>query len=118
MNVKRAGIVIILVILGLILIMLTSITAQKAIRPHPVKGWHSINIDSMVTITVKKNSQFIEKRVGELKHAEKACDSFKEVVTELKQENKKLNEKVNGTDDDVVGEPFELKPIVSKDKNN
>ena len=118
MNVKRAGIVIILVILGLILIMLTSITAQKAIRPHPVKGWHSINIDSMVTITVKKNSQFIEKRVGELKHAEKACDSFKEVVTELKQENKKLNEKVNGADDDVVGEPFELKPIVSKDKDN
>ncbi len=48
----------------------------------------------MVSVTVKKNSQFIEKRVGELKHAEKACDSFKEVVTELKQENKKLNEKV------------------------
>ena len=118
MQPNKAGIFLILIILGLILIMLTSITAQKAIRPHPVKGWHSINIDSMVTITVKKNSQFIEKRVGELKHAEKACDSFKEVVTELKQENKKLNEKVNGTDDDVVGEPFELKPIVSKDKDN
>jgi hypothetical protein len=109
MQPNKAAAVIILVILGLIL---------KAIRPHPVKGWHSINIDSMITVTVKKNSQFIEKRVGELKHAEKACDSFKEVVTELKQENKKLNEKVNGTDDDVIGEPFELKPIVSKDKNN
>ena len=118
MQPNKAAAVITLVILGLILIMLTSITAQKAIRPHPVKGWHSINIDSMITVTVKKNSQFIEKRVGELKHAEKACDSFKEVVTELKQENKKLNEKVNGIDDDVVGEPFELKPIVSKDKDN
>jgi hypothetical protein len=118
MQPNKAAAVITLVILGLILIMLTSITAQKAIRPHPVKGWHSINIDSMVTVTVRKNSQFIEKRVGELKHAEKACDSFKEVVTELKQENKKLNEKVNGTDDDAIGEPFELKPIVSKDKNN
>jgi cell shape-determining protein MreC len=118
MQQNKAGIFLILIILGLILIMLTSITAQKAIRPHPVKGWHSINIDSMVNITVKKNSQFIEKRVGELKHAEKACDSFKEVVTELKQENKKLNEKVNGTDDDAIGEPFELKPIVSKDKDN
>lgn len=118
MQPNKAAAVITLVILGLILIMLTSITAQNAIRPHPVKGWHSINIDSMITVTVKKNSQFIEKRVGELKHAEKACDSFKEVVTELKQENKKLNEKVNGTDDDVVGEPFELKPIVSKDKDN
>jgi hypothetical protein len=118
MQPNKAGIVIILTILGLILIMLTSITAQKAIKPHPVKGWHSMNIDSMVSVTVKKNSAFIQKRVGELKQAEKACDSFKEVVTELKQENKKLNEKVNGTDDDVVGEPFELKPIVSKDKNN
>jgi cell shape-determining protein MreC len=118
MQPNKAGIFLILVILGLILIMLTSITAQKAIKPHPVKGWHSMNIDSMVSVTVKKNSAFIQKRVGELKQAEKACDSFKEVVTELKQENKKLNEKVNGTDDDVVGEPFELKPIVSKDKDN
>lgn len=118
MQPNKAGLVIILTILGLIFIMLTSIVAQKAIRPHPIKGWHNMNIDSMVTVTVKKNSQFIEKRVGELKHAEKACDSFKEVVTELKQENKKLNEKVNGTYDDVVGEPFELKPIVSKDKDN
>jgi hypothetical protein len=118
MQPNKAAVVIILTILGLILIMLTSITAQKAIRPHPVKGWHSINIDSMVTVTVKKNSQFIEKRVGELKHAEKACDSFKEVVTELKQENNKLNEKINGDGDDVAGEPFELKPIVPKDKNN
>ena len=81
--------------------MLTSITAQKAIRPHPIKGWHSINIDSMVTVTVKKNSAFIEKRVGE-----------------LKQENTKLNEKINGDGDDVAGEPFELKPIVSENKNN
>jgi len=118
MQPNKAGIVLILTILGLILIMLTSITAQKAIRPHPVKGWHSINIDSMITVTVKKNSQFIEKRVGELKHAEKACDSFKTVVTELKQENTKLNEKINGGDDDAPAQPFELKPIVSEDKNN
>ena len=118
MQPNKAAAVITLVILGLILIMLTSITAQKAIRPHEVKGWHSINIDSMVTVTVKRNSQFIEKRVGELKHAEKACDSFKTVVTELKQENIKLNEKINGDDDDVAGKPFELKPIVSENKNN
>jgi len=118
MNIKRAGVVIILTILGLILIMLTSITAQKAIRPHEVKGWHNMNMDSMIAVTVKKNSAFIEKRVGELKHAEKACDSFKTVVTELKQENTKLNEKINGTDDDAPAQPFELKPIVSEDKNN
>lgn len=118
MNVKRAGIVIILVILGLILIMLTSITAQKAIKPHPIKGWHNMNMDSMIAVTVKKNSAFIEKRVGELKHAEKACDSFKTVVTELKQENTKLNEKINGGDDDAPAQPFELKPIVSEDKDN
>lgn len=118
MNINKAAVVIILTILGLILIMLTSIVAQKAIRPHPVKGWHNMNLDSMVAVTVTKNSQFIEKRVGELKHAEKACDSFKEVVTELKQENTKLNEKINGDGDDVAGEPFELKPIVSENKNN
>lgn len=118
MNIQRAGIIVILTILGLILIMLTSITAQKAIHPHPVKGWHNLNMDSMIAVTVKKNSAFIEKRVGELKHAEKACDSFKEVVTELKQENIKLNEKINGDGDDVAGEPFELKPIVSENKNN
>ena len=118
MQPNKAGIVLILTILGLILIMLTSIVAQKAIRPHPIKGWHNMNLDSMVAVTVTKNSQFIEKRVGELKHAEKACDSFKEVVTELKQENTKLNEKINGDGDDVAGEPFELKPIVSENKNN
>jgi hypothetical protein len=118
MNIKRAGVVIIFTILGLILIMLTSITAQKAIRPHPIKGWHNMNMDSMIAVTVKKNSAFIEKRVGELKHAEKACDSFKTVVTELKQENTKLNEKINGGDDDAPAQPFELKPIVSEDKNN
>lgn len=118
MQPNKAGIVIILTILGLILIMLTSIVAQKAIRPHPIKGWHNINLDSMVSVTVHKNSQFIEKRVGELKHAEKACDSFKEVVTVLKQENIKLNEKINGDGDDAAGEPFKLEPIVSENKNN
>ncbi len=118
MQPNKAGIFLILVILGLILIMLTSITAQKAIRPHPIKGWHNMNIDSMIAVTVKKNSAFIEKRVGELKHAEKACDSFKTVVTELKQENTKLNEKINSGDDDAPAQPFELKPIVSEDKDN
>jgi hypothetical protein len=118
MNIKRAAVVLILTILGLILIMLTSITAQKAIKPHPVKGWHNMNMDSMISVTVKKNSAFIQKRVGELKQAEKACDSFKEVVTELKQENKKLNEKINSGDDDAPAQPFELKPIVSEDKDN
>ncbi len=68
MQPNKAGLIIILTILGLIFIMLSSIVAQKAIRPHPIKGWHNMNIDSMVTVTVKKNSQFIEKRVGELKH--------------------------------------------------
>jgi cell shape-determining protein MreC len=118
MQPNKAGIFLILVILGLILIMLTSITAQKAIKPHPIKGWHNMNMDSMIAVTVKKNSAFIEKRVGELKHAEKACDSFKTVVTELKQENTKLNEKINSGDDDAPAQPFELKPIVSEDKNN
>lgn len=118
MQPNKAGTFLILFILGFILLMLTTITAQKAIRPHPVKGWHNLNMDSMIAVTVKKNSAFIEKRVGELKHAEKACDSFKEVVTELKQENTKLNEKINGDGDDVAGEPFELKPIVSENKNN
>lgn len=118
MQPNKAGTFLILFILGLILLMLTTITAQKAIRPHPVKGWHNLNMDSMIAVTVKKNSAFIEKRVGELKHAEKACDSFKEVVTELKQENTKLNEKINGDGDDVAGEPFELKPIVPQNKNN
>jgi len=118
MQPNKAGILVILVILGLILIMLTSITAQKAIKPHPIKGWHNMNMDSMIAVTVKKNSAFIEKRVGELKHAEKACDSFKTVVTELKQENTKLNEKINSGDDDAPAQPFELKPIVSEDKNN
>ena len=118
MNIEKAGYLLILWILGLIFIMLSSITAQKAFRPHPIKGWHNMNMDSMIAVTVKKNSQFIEKRVGELKHAEKACDSFKTVVTELKQENIKLNEKINGDGDDVAGEPFELKPIVSENKNH
>jgi cell shape-determining protein MreC len=118
MQQNKAGIFLILVILGLILIMLTSITAQKAIKPHSIKGWHNMNMDSMIAVTVKKNSAFIEKRVGELKHAEKACDSFKTVVTELKQENTKLNEKINSGDDDAPAQPFELKPIVSEDKNN
>lgn len=118
MQPNKAAIVIILTIFGLILIMLTSITAQKAIRPHEVKGWHNMNMDSMIAVTVKKNSAFIEKRVGELKHAEKACDSFKTVVTELKQENIKLNEKISGNDDDAPAQPFELKPIVSEDKGN
>ena len=118
MQPNKAGTFLILFILGLILLMLTTITAQKAIRPHPVKGWHNLNMDSMIAVTVKKNSAFIEKRVGELKHAEKACDSFKTVVTELKQENIKLNEKINGDGDDAAGEPFKLEPIVSENKNN
>lgn len=81
------------------------------------KPWVNVNIDSLVQVTTTKNEKIITKRIGELKHAEKAADSLSKVVTVLKTENKQLYEKVSNTAGIDDTNSFELLPI-SEDKNN
>ncbi len=73
-----------------------------------------MKLDSIINASIKKNETFIIKRVGQLKEAEKKCDSLTQVVTELKQE---INEKPNNDDDGIDVGATNLLPI-SKNKGN
>ena len=78
------------------------------------KPWEQVNMDSLIKVTTEKNQKAISKRIGALKHAEKAADSLSKVVTVLKIENKQLYEKVSsavGVDDTST---YKLLPISEK----
>lgn len=77
------------------------------------KPWKQVNMDSLIKVTTEKNSKTISKRIGELKHAEKAADSLSKVVTVLKNENKQLYEKVNNVSESIDTSSFKLLPISS-----
>lgn len=105
---KNSLVVIVLfVVVGLGLSM-----AQKTLTKN--KTPQELYLDSIVNSTIKRNETTIVKRVGELKSAEKKCDSLTQVVTELKQE---INEKANNDDDGIDVGNAQLLPI-SKDKSH
>lgn len=110
---------IVLAIIGLFIITTVIASGQKTPVPKPKRPSDSINLDSLVAVTIAKNDQAIQKRIGELKHAEKAVDSFVNVVSELKQENIKLYEQVsfNVSAESDTASDFNLLPI-SEDKDN
>jgi hypothetical protein len=81
------------------------------------KPWGQVNIDSLIKVTTEKNQKTISKRIGELKHAEKAADSLSKVVTVLKTENKQLYEKISNVGESIDTSTYKLLPI-SSDKNN
>ncbi|NBX27479.1 MAG: hypothetical protein EBR55_04395 [Chitinophagia bacterium] len=91
-------------------IIYTSIAQKGATQKTP----QELKLDSIINASIKKNETFIVKRVGQLKEAEKKCDSLTQVVTELKQE---INEKPNNDDDGIDVGATNLLPI-SKDKGN
>jgi hypothetical protein len=90
---------------------LAVVIAQKGAK---TKTPQELFLDSIVNSTIKRNETAIVKRVGELKSAEKKCDSLTQVVTELKQE---INEKTNNDDDGIDVGNAQLLPI-SKDKSH
>lgn len=98
------------------MILTTAFVIYTAIaqKSKPQKTPQELRLDSIVNASISKNETFIVKRVGQLKQAEKKCDSLKQVVTELKQE---INEKNNTDDDGVDVGGANLLPI-SKDKGN
>ena len=103
-------------IMGLVLLLTTSFILYTAIaqKSKPQKTTQELHLDSVINASIQKNETFIVKRVGQLKQAEKKCDSLTQVVTELKQE---INEKTNTDDDGVDVGGANLLPI-SKDKGN
>ena len=103
-------------IMGLVLLLTTSFILYTAIaqKSKPQKTPQELYLDSVINASIQKNETFIVKRVGQLKQAEKKCDSLTQVVTELKQE---INEKTNSDDDGVDVGGANLLPI-SKDKGN
>lgn len=103
-------------IMGLVLLLTTSFILYTAIaqKSKTQKTPQELQLDSIINASIQKNETFIVKRVGQLKQAEKKCDSLTQVVTELKQE---INEKTNTDDDGVDVGGANLLPI-SKDKGN
>jgi cell division protein FtsB len=103
-------------ILAMILLFITSFIIYTSIaqKGGKQKTPQELKLDSIVNASIQKNEKFIVKRVGQLKEAEKKCDSLTQVVTELKQE---INEKTNTDDDGVDVGGANLLPI-SKDKGN
>jgi len=103
-------------IIGMILLFTTSFVIYTSIaqKGGKQKTPQELKLDSIVNASIQKNETFIVKRVGQLKQAEKKCDSLCEVVTELKQE---INEKTNTDDDGVDVGGANLLPI-SKDKGH
>ena len=103
-------------ILAMILLFITSFIIYTSIaqKGGKQKTPQELKLDSIVNASIQKNETFIVKRVGQLKEAEKKCDSLTQVVTELKQE---INEKTNNDDDGVDVGGANLLPI-SKDKGN
>jgi hypothetical protein len=100
------------IILLIVVIAVGLSTAQKTLTKN--KTPQELYLDSIVNSTIKRNETAIVKRVGELKSAEKKCDSLTQVVTELKQE---INEKTNNDDDGIDVGNAQLLPI-SKDKSH
>jgi hypothetical protein len=97
-------------------LIVITMTGQKP-SVIKTKPWEQVNIDSLIKVTTEKNQKTISKRIGELKHAEKAADSLSKVVTVLKTENKQLYEKVSNVGEPIDTSTYQLLPI-SSDKNN
>lgn len=106
---------IVLICIAAVLITV-SMTGQRT-SVVKTKPWEQVNIDSLIKVTTEKNQKTISKRIGELKHAEKAADSLSKVVTVLKNENKQLYEKVSNIGEPIDTSTYQLLPI-SSDKNN
>ena len=100
---------IIIIILAVVLITAIAQKGKKTKTPQ------ELFLDSIVNSSIKRNETAIVKRVGELKSAEKKCDSLTQVVTELKEEIK--NEKTNNDDGGIDVGNAQLLPI-SKNKSH
>lgn len=101
-----------IIAVAILCVVLITAIAQKGVK---TKTPQELFLDSIVNSTIKRNETAIVKRVGELKSAEKKCDSLTQVVTELKEEIK--NEKTNNDDDGIDVGNAQLLPI-SKDKSH
>ena len=92
----------------MLFIAITTIGQKPAYKNNQSEN---INIDSLIKITIEKNEKTITKRIGELKHAEKAADSLSNVVTVLKKENEQLHESISNISMPDTVEQFKLLPI-------
>jgi hypothetical protein len=93
---------------AVLFIAITTIGQKPA---HKKNQPENINIDSLIKITIEKNEKTITKRIGELKHAEKAADSLSNVVTVLKKENEQLHENISNINVPDTNTEFKLLPI-------
>ena len=103
---------ILMICIAVLLIVITTTGQKTSIKKN--KPWDNVNIDSLVKVTTEKNEKTITKRIGQLKHAEKAADSLSKVVTVLKTENQQLHEKISNPDESDDDSKYQLLPI-SKD---
>lgn len=97
-----------IIVMAFVLVVFLIITSAGQKKVSQYKG---VNVDSLAAIAISKNATFIEKRVTEMKKAEKAADSLKSVVVELKQENQELHEKIGDDTDGVDLGNANLLPI-------
>lgn len=103
-----------LITIGTAIFLITVVGLAQKSSFKVKKPWDDVNIDSLVKITTEKNEKTITKRIGQLKHAEKAADSLSSVVTVLKKENEQLHEKIFNPDESDDADKYQLLPI-SKD---
>jgi len=93
----------------ILLIAITTIGQRSSSKKN--RSSESINIDSLIKITIEKNEKTITKRIGELKNAEKAADSLSNVVTVLEKENKQLHQSLSDISVSDSDDEFKLLPI-------
>jgi hypothetical protein len=93
---------------AVLFIAITTIGQKPAHKKNQSKN---INIDSLIKITIEKNEKTITKRIGELKHAEKAADILYKVVTSLEKENKQLHKNISNIIILDTNTEFKLLPI-------
>ena len=93
----------------ILLIAITTIGQRSSSKKNGSS--ESINIDSLIKITIEKNEKTIKKRIGELKNAEKAADSLSNVVTVLEKENKQLHQSLSDISVSDADDEFKLLPI-------
>ena len=102
---------IILVVSIMILFIAITTTIGQNPSTKKAKSFKTINIDSLIKITIEKNEKTITKRIGELKHAEKAADSLSNVVVSLEKENKQLHKNISNIIILDTNTEFKLLPI-------
>ena len=98
-------------IIGIAILLIAISTIGQKSKFNNNTDSESIDIDSLIKITIEKNEKTITKRISTLKNAEKAADSLSSVVDVLKKENQQLHESISDISVSDTVEQFELLPI-------